>query len=163
MRFLTCVSIPYLGAPPPLLLLTRCAVPLLNTNTNSRLHRKKYDGKGIDYYNSMSQEADANDLLDPRQIRNWLDAYYLRPVKSVRTREFTIKANLARPTADYMQPRFSVSPLEVNDHLIWIDPAGHTMAFSERPLEWPQYPSSFGFELIIADATVIGEAYLLHE
>jgi len=115
------------------------------------------------YYDSLPQDVDANDMLDPRQIRNWMDARRVRAEEPSAIREFAIEANLARPAADYLRPRLSVSPLEIDDRLIWIDPAGYTVAHSERPPEWPQRPSSFDFELSIADARIVGETYLRHD
>ena len=115
------------------------------------------------YYDSLPQDVDANDMLDPRQIRDWMDARRVRAEEPSTIREFAIEANLARPAADYLRPRLSVSPLEIDDRLIWIDPAGYTVAYSERPSGWPQRPSSFDFELIIADATIVGETYLRHD
>jgi len=49
-----------------------------------------------------------------------------------------------------------------NNNLIWIDPAGYAVAQSQRPVGWPEEPSSFDFELVVADSTIVGEAYLRH-
>jgi hypothetical protein len=76
--------------------------------------------------------------------------------------EFTIEATLSRPAPDYRQARLTVAPLVDNDNLTWIDLAGYTVATSRRPGGWPDEPSSFDFELVVADATVVGEAYLRH-
>lgn len=124
--------------------------------------RSQAESDARSYYDGVSQDTDANDILDPRQIRDWVDARHLQPEEPVVVQGFAIKVNLARPAVDYLQPRLPVSPLEVDDRLIWIDPAGHTMAHSERPPEWLQHSSSFDFELIVADSTVVGEAYLRH-
>ena len=114
------------------------------------------------YYDGLPQDTDANDALDPRLIRDWVDARRARREEPVAVREFTIEGALVRPAADYLQPRLIVSPLEVDDRLIWIDPAGYMVAHSDRPLGWPQNPSSFDFELAVADATIVGETYLRH-
>jgi hypothetical protein len=114
------------------------------------------------YYGGLEQSTAPNDALDPRTIRDWVDARRLSREERVSTREFTIEAALERPPGNYLQSRLSVSPLEIADRLVWIDPAGYVVARSEQPLGWPQYPSSFDFELIVASATVVGETYLRH-
>jgi hypothetical protein len=78
------------------------------------------DARG--YYDGLPQDVDANDALDPRQVRNWVDARRTRPAERVAVREFTIEGTLVRPAADYSQSCFTVSPLEVDAHLIWIRP-----------------------------------------
>ena len=77
-------------------------------------------------------------------------------------REFTINVDLTRPATDYLQGLLTVAPLEEGDILIWIDPAGYTVARSRKPVRWPDRPSSFDFELDVATARIAGEAYLRH-
>jgi hypothetical protein len=110
----------------------------------------------------LEENTAPNDALDPRTIRDWVDARRLRREEPVSVRDFTIQAALERPAGDYQRPRLTVSPLEIADRLVWVDPAGYIVARSEQPLGWPQYPSSFDFELIVASATVVGETYLRH-
>jgi hypothetical protein len=112
------------------------------------------------YYGGLPQDIDANDALDPRRVRDWVDARRVRPDDPNVVREFTIEGELVRPVTEYLQSHLMVSPLEVEDRLIWVDPAGYTVAQSARPLEWPEHPSSFDFELNVARATIVGEAYL---
>jgi len=106
--------------------------------------------------------TDGNDVLDPRRIREWAEARRAGVERPVTVREFTIEAALSRPAQDYREARLTVAPLADNDNLIWIDPAGYTVARSRRPRGWPERPSSFDFELVVADATIVGEAYLRH-
>jgi hypothetical protein len=115
------------------------------------------------YYDGLPQDIDANDALDPRTVRDWVDARRVRPEEPVAVREFSIVAALVRPPADYLRPRLTVSPLEVEDRLIWVDPAGYTVARSEKPGHWPDNPSTFEFELDVSDARIAGNAYLRHE
>lgn len=96
-------------------------------------------------------------------MRNWVNAQRTRPDERVAVREFTIESTLVRLAANYSRPRLTVSPLEVDDRLIWIDPAGYTVARSDKPRDWPDKPSTFEFELDVSDATVVGTAYLRHE
>lgn len=115
------------------------------------------------YYDGLPPDTDANDALDPRQVRHWVDARRARPDVPATVREFTIEGALVRPAANYSRPRLMVSPLEVDDRLIWIDPAGYMVARSDKPRDWPDEPSTFEFELNVADAIIVGNAYLRHE
>lgn len=114
------------------------------------------------YYDAQPADADANDLLDPRTIRDWVDARRVRAERPPAVRPFTIGAVLVRSAGDYRQERLTVAPLDVDDGLIWVDPAGYTVARSRRPDDWPDQPSSFDFELVVAEAAVVGEPYLPH-
>ncbi|MGC2173145.1 MAG: helicase-related protein [Candidatus Sulfotelmatobacter sp.] len=118
------------------------------------------DARG--YYDASTEVTDGNDVLDPRRIREWAEARRAGVERPVTVREFTIEAALSRPAQDYREARLTVAPLADNDNLIWIDPAGYTVARSRRPRGWPERPSSFDFELVVADATIVGEAYLRH-
>jgi len=115
------------------------------------------------YYDGLPQNADANDALDPRQVRNWVDARRPRPDERVAVHQFTIEGTLVRPAANYSRPRLTISPLEVDNRLIWIDPAGYIVARSDTPHDWPDKPSTFEFELDVSNATIVGNAYLRHE
>jgi hypothetical protein len=111
---------------------------------------------------SQPLNLDSNDLLDPRLIREWVEVHRIRPEQSVAVREFSLDVALARPAADFRSPRLTVSPLDDESGLIWIDPAGYEVARSARPASWPQHPASFNFELVVSQATIVGEAYLRH-
>ena len=114
------------------------------------------------YYEGLPRDVDANDALDTRRIRDWMDAQRVRPDEPVAVREFAIEVALARPIADYLRPRLMVAPLDMGDELMWIDPAGYSVANSSKPLRWPEQPSLFEFELSVADAMIVGETYLRH-
>lgn len=114
------------------------------------------------YYEDLAQDANPNDVLDPRQIRDWVGARRIRIGETITSTELGINAVLARPAADYLSTRFSVLPIDIGDSLIWIDPAGYTVARSEKPRDWPEKPSTFEFELDVSRATIEGKTYLLH-
>lgn len=118
------------------------------------------DARG--YYDAIPKDTDGNDVLDPRQIREWVDSRRARPEDPVTMREFTIDVTLARPARDYREASLTVSPLPDNDDLLWIDPAGYTVARSQVPAGWPNEPSSFDFQLVVANATIVGAAYRRH-
>lgn len=114
------------------------------------------------YYDGLPQEIDANDALDPRRVRDWVEARRARPDEPVTVRQITIEGVLVRPATDFSRLRLTVAALEVDDGLIWIDPAGYTVARSDKPPDWSDEPLSFEFELNVTDATIIGNAYLRH-
>jgi hypothetical protein len=126
------------------------------------MDRPQAEADARTYYDGSREEPDPNEVLDPRRIREWVDARRLPREAPVTFRGLTIEVELSRPAVDYLTPRLTVTPLDVEDNLIWIDPAGYTVARSERPLDWPDRPSSFDFELDVAEARIVGNAYLRH-
>lgn len=112
------------------------------------------------YYDGLPQNIDPNDALDPRTVRDWVDVRLVFPEEPLAAREFTLEATLVRPADEYLRPRLTVSPLEVGDRLIWVDPAGYIVARSEIPGDWPDNPSTFEFELDVPDTRVVGNQYL---
>jgi hypothetical protein len=112
------------------------------------------------YYDGLPQNIDPNDALDPRTVRDWVDVRLVFPEEPLAAREFTLEAMLVRPADEYLRPRLTVSPLEVEDRLIWVDPAGYMVARSEKPGDWPDNPSIFEFELDVPDTRIVGNQYL---
>jgi hypothetical protein len=115
------------------------------------------------YYEGSHEDSDPNDVLDPRQIRDWVGARRARLQETVAVTALRIGAVLVRPAADYLRTRLSVAPIDVDDSLTWIDPAGYTVAQSVKPLDWPDSPSTFEFELNVSNATILGKVYLQHD
>lgn len=114
------------------------------------------------YYEGRPAGEDANAILDPRTIRAWVDAR--QPVRAVRpgTATLAIEVECARPVEAYRQQRLVVLPLVEANAIVWLDPAGYEVARSIKPGDWPQEPSGFHFELLVAVSVVIGEPYLPH-
>jgi hypothetical protein len=71
-------------------------------------------------------------------------------------------SELERPPADFRDSRLTVSPLDSGGGLTWVDPAGYAVARGERPADRPERPALLDFELTIADAAIVGTAYLRH-
>jgi hypothetical protein len=103
-----------------------------------------------EYYANLAPNADPNDALDPRLIRDWVQARSAPAERSITVREFAIEARLERPARDYRESRMTVAPIDIDDRL------------SDKPFNWPETPASFNFELVVPDSTVVGEAYLRH-
>jgi hypothetical protein len=120
------------------------------------------EAEARNYYEGLPQNVDPNDVLDPRQIRDWVGSRRVRREEAFPVTEFAIEAVLVRPAADYSMVRFSVTSIDVVDGLIWIDPAGYTVARSEKPHDWPEDPSNFEFELDVSQTRILGTAYLRH-
>lgn len=127
------------------------------------IDRPQAEEDALAYYDSLPQNLDANDALDPRSVRDWVNARRAHQEELLAVREFAIEGMLVRPAVDYLRPRLTVSPLEVEDRLIWVNPAGYTVARSEKPGDWPNNPSAFEFELDVLSARIVGSAYLRHE
>ena len=114
------------------------------------------------YYEGRPAGADANALLDPRTIRAWVEAR--QPARAARTgtAKIVIEVECVRPAEAYRQQRLVVLPLVEVDAIIWLDPAGYEVARSVKLGDWPEKPSLFQFELLVAVSVVIGEPYLPH-
>ncbi len=115
------------------------------------------------YYAEVRNNADSNDQLDPRRIRNWYEAGL--PPRVARTpgsQTYTLPAVLKREAQTYNTNQLYVAPLDTGTQLTWIDPAGYEVATSQKPDDWPEDPSAFDFELAVEDERVKGQAYLQH-
>jgi len=127
------------------------------------IDRRQAEADGQLYYDRWPQNADANEILDPRRIRDWLEVRRVQQGEGpMAIRELVVEATLARAAADYVNPRLTVTPLEIGGELVWIDSAGYSVAQSERPVGWPAQPSSFEFELNVTEERIVGEAYMRH-
>lgn len=126
------------------------------------IDRPQAEADALAYYDALDEDIDANDALDPRRIRDWLEARQVAPVPHARSSDIVIDAWLERPASDYRARTLSVLPLAVATGLSWIDPAGYTVAHSEIPGNWSDQASRYRFELSIDTRVVSGEAYLPH-
>lgn len=124
------------------------------------IDRPQAEAEARNYYEIWPQDANPNDMLDPRQIRDWVGARRVYHDEAVVTPEIEIEAVLVRPPGDYLMPRLPVTPIDVEDGLIWINPAGYTVARTEKPRDWPGEPSVFEFELDVLERRIVGNAYL---
>ncbi|MET0438080.1 MAG: DEAD/DEAH box helicase, partial [Devosia sp.] len=124
--------------------------------------RAQAEADAKDYYAQLEDETPANEKLDPRRVRDWVEA---RRPPAPPKRTSTIIAfdvRLERSARDYLSRQLSVFPLAGDDGLSWIDSAGYAVAHSERPADWDDQPSRFRFELSVDQRQVTGEPYLPH-
>lgn len=124
--------------------------------------RTQAEADAQDYYAQLEEGTSANDKLDPRRVRDWVEARR-PPAPPRRTpRSIALDVWLERPAGDYHSRQLSVLPLASEDGLSWIDPAGYAVAYCERPADWDDQPSRFRFELSVDRRQVTGEPYLPH-
>lgn len=124
------------------------------------IDRRQAEEEALNYYAIWPEAADPNDVLDPRQIRDWINGRRVDENQTEVITELSIEAVLTRPAEDYLSSTLLVAPLEMGDDVQWIDPAGYTVARSRRSPQWPEIPSAFEFELIISESKIIGHPYL---
>jgi hypothetical protein len=122
--------------------------------------RPQAENDARDYYVGTDL-MDANEVLDPRLIRDWVEARGgPRAIRSVR-QPITLSVQLARPAASFRQERLTVFPLSDQEQIIWLDPAGYEVARSAASSE-PLDTSKFQFELFVPRSFITGEPYLPH-
>lgn len=118
------------------------------------------DARG--YYAQLDDDIESNDKLDPRSIRDWVEARNAPAPRRARTPNIALDVHLERAVHDYRVKQLSVLPLSSEEGLSWIDPAGYAVAHSERPEDWNDNSSRYRFELSIDKRLVSGEPYLQH-
>jgi hypothetical protein len=126
------------------------------------IDRRQAERDAKEYYDTRDDDADANDVLDPRAIRAWLESRRAQPARRPRLVEEEYEATLERPRADYLARRLSVLPLSEGDAIVWLDPAGYTVARSALPADFEDRAANYQFELSVETATVRAEPYLPH-
>ncbi|KRR03924.1 DEAD/DEAH box helicase [Bradyrhizobium jicamae] len=112
------------------------------------------------YYASLPVGLPANDRLDPRRIRDWVETMR-RPVeRRAEPNSIRVGAQLVRPVRDYLQSRMVVFPIRQGEFTVWIDPAGYTVAWSANGGQDDFALPDFQYELDVAASAVNGERYL---
>lgn len=114
------------------------------------------------YYAQLDDEIEPNEKLNPRRIRDWVEARRVPAPSPAAPRDITLDIRLERPVSEYLVRQLSVLPLVSGDTLSWIDPAGYAVAHCHRPADWDDQPSRYRFELLVDRRQVTGEAYLPH-
>ncbi|MET4630896.1 hypothetical protein ABIB83_007956 [Bradyrhizobium sp. I1.8.5] len=112
-------------------------------------------------YYAGKELMNANDVLDPRLIRDWVDARSDRSAPRSVAQRMGLPVQLARPAESFRQERITVTPLSDSDQIIWLDPAGYEVARSSA-LPEPFDDSKFQFELVVPISFITGEPYLPH-
>ncbi|WP_232467308.1 DEAD/DEAH box helicase [Burkholderia ubonensis] len=126
------------------------------------LDRDAAEAEARQYYDAMSHLNDANDLLDPREIRRWVQH---RRASSATPRvppDLQFTARLVRPADAFLTDTVSVSPTYTLHGLAWLDPAGHVVAYSDMPENGIDDATLYDFDLQVHAATIVASAYLTH-
>lgn len=113
-------------------------------------------------YYRLHQSSDANEQLNAITVRRWID-------NLVRTRESVtssrlprrMQAHLLRDFAAVPAHQWRVIPVERDHEIHWLDPAGFSLAKSERPENWePSLLHEDDFFLDPRQGMVISQPYL---
>jgi hypothetical protein len=126
------------------------------------IDRPQAESEALVYYAELAGGVEPNDALDPRRIASWIEARRPEAGTPISTREFSLDAQLERNASAYTIQQLIVSPIDDESTLLWIDPAGHTVARTERPANWPETTRAYDFELNVNEAIVRGRPYLLY-
>lgn len=124
--------------------------------------RVQAEADAHDYYAQLDEDTDPNDKLDPRRIRDWLEARREPAPRIAATARIELDVLLERPARDYRANSLSVLPLENDGGLSWIDPAGYVVAQCALPDDWDGQHVRYRFELTVDMRKVVGEPYLPH-
>ena len=114
------------------------------------------------YYDQLPGGLDDNERLNPRRIRDWLNARDRGVDIPQPPTVIVFEAILSNEVAAYVSRNLHVMYFEVKNRLNWIDGAGYRVAISERPADWPAEPERYYFELDVASASIRGTPYLQH-
>lgn len=101
--------------------------------------RQQAAKKAEAYHESQGGDVDPNGILDPRRIRDWFDETILDlGMDGPFAPMFFKEVKLERSREDYLNREMNVLPIQEDDRLAWIDPAGYLVAYSECPEEWSE-------------------------
>lgn len=116
--------------------------------------REKGEG---DLFSLLSDE-----LLNPAGIRAWVEAYAgLEPSKLERWRPNQLSVDLVRDFSNRARRVWRVLPVEVDNRLYWVDPAGFHLATCPRPDRWEgRYLQVFDFQLDVDKKVVSSSFYV---
>ena len=114
------------------------------------------------YYEHLPDELDDNEKLDPRRLREWLNAREAGVTMPRPPPAFTIDVTLSNDPTAYHTRHFHVLYYEATGRLNWIDAAGYLVATSQRPPDWPIAPERYHFQLDIDGSRISGAPYLPH-
>ena len=125
--------------------------------------REQADQVAAVYYDQLPRGIDHNEKLDPRRIRDWLNARDTGVQAPRPAVQFAFDVTLTRDANAYTGRNLHVMYIEENGGLNWIDAAGYLVAACPRPREWPPQPDRFHFQLDVDSTSVSGSPYLQHQ
>lgn len=112
--------------------------------------RSEADELVKEYYENIA-DADINDYLDPSRILEWTEEHFqtTRPRNPGRP-HFTYDVELLRDFSGAVDSEWRVVPLESDQRLIWLDPAGYPLARSVLPGNWSQ-ENSYMYDFLLSN------------
>lgn len=128
--------------------------------------RDEAEERGLEYYAWQPSEEDPNEVLNAGSIRDWANDLQLSQPSSPPTGLPTHMAvRLLRDFAEAPDQRFRVIPVEQEDQIYWLDPAGYPLAVSRRPAYWhpgdyEQHIDDYDFVLFPTEARVSVSRFL---
>ena len=103
------------------------------------------------YYESETvQSQSPNEQLNAQSIRDWSQQSFSNPVQqqSQSRPSGQIQVNLLRDFTNAPSQTWKVLPVEINNEIYWLDPAGFQLAKSQRPDDWQSsYLNDYDFTL----------------
>ena len=113
------------------------------------------------YYSSRATGIAANDLLDPRAIRDWAQETGSRDPEQPGQPHFDWHVTLTRNRNDYLSGELYVTPVELRGGWTWVDKAGYAVANSAA-FEELRSVLHYEFTLDVPRRRVRGRMYLPH-
>lgn len=116
------------------------------------------------HYYHEQEDIDANDLLDPRIIRDWARSRSISPNHISFDVEETFSVRLVRPSDEYLEEHITVHPVISDEDVLWIDSAGYSVAKSiVNQNIWAEKPDKYEFYLNVANRQINAFLYLRYE
>lgn len=113
------------------------------------------------YYTSV--ELDDVDILDPRNVRKWIEENFLESASSTQSPPKSINASRLRDFSSSISEKqlWRVIPVIRDNQIVWFDLAGFALASSIKPHNWlDRFRTEFDFHLDISESIVSSKRYL---
>jgi hypothetical protein len=124
--------------------------------------RQEAETAARDYYSNQGSVSVSNDLLNPLSIRDWCQSLHFSEqshIYDTQIRRFSV--HLLRDFSKTPKFEFRVIPVEMNDNLVWLDPAGFPLAKSGKPNSWSgDNLGDYDFILQSKEQVVVANGYL---
>ncbi len=122
--------------------------------------RPDAEAAALSYYASQSLVS-SNEKLNAKSIKQWADERYSKvsiPPKASPPSQ--IEVELVRDFSSVSTQIWRVIPVETNEKILWIDPAGFPLATSLKPEKWlPSFFEEYDFDLNVERQMVISQVY----
>jgi hypothetical protein len=124
--------------------------------------RHEAERRALEYYDSRLPGTDANELLDPRAVREWTQTNRIGDGPVRRDADFEQQVALSRPANVYRNREMYVTPILTDNRWTWVDKAGHAVATSAIVEDMRFRSAQCEFTLMVIESRVRGRLYLPH-